>query len=84
MKKLVSVTAARHVSEYRLRLTFSDGTEKTVDFSKWLHGPVFEPLRDLRDFKKFFLSGGTVCWANGADIAPETLHEAADAAASAA
>ena len=83
-KKLVSVVAARHVADYRVRLRFSDGAEKTVDFSKWLHGPVFEPLRDLRAFKKFFLSGGTVCWPNGADIAPETLRQAEDAAASAA
>jgi len=83
-KKLVSVVAARYVNEYRIRLKFSDGVEKVVDFSKWLRGPVFEPLRDVRRFKNFFLAGGTVCWPNGADVAPETLRQAADAAATAA
>ena len=84
MKKLVTVVEARHVSGHRLRLRFSDAAEKTVDFSLWLRGEVFEPLRDVRAFKKFFVAGGTVCWPGGADIAPETLWEAEDVAASAA
>lgn len=84
VKKLVNVVEARYVSAYRLGLRFSDGAEKTVDFSRWLRGEVFESLQDLRLFKKFFLSGGTVCWPNGADIAPETLREARDVSATAA
>ena len=48
-----------------------------VDFSGWLRGPVFEPLRDLEYFQRFFVDGGTVAWPNGADIAPETLYERA-------
>lgn len=84
MKKLVSVTEARYVSGHLLRVRFSDGTEKTIDFSPWLDGEVFESLRDVRLFKKFFISGGTVCWPNGADVAPETLHQARDVSATAA
>lgn len=84
MKKLITVVKARYSGGHRLRLRFSDGMEKSVDFSPWLRGPVFEPLRDVRAFRKFFLAGGTVCWPNGADIAPEALRAAEDAAENAA
>ncbi len=78
MKKLVTVVEARHVSGHRLRLRFNDGAEKSVDFSPWLRGEVFRPLSDVGIFKTFFVAGGTVCWPNGADIAPETLRQAED------
>jgi hypothetical protein len=64
-------------------LAFNDGLEKVVDFEQWLDGPVFEPLRDPAYFQRFFLEGGTVNWPNGADIAPETLHESAKSSAAA-
>lgn len=66
---------------FKIKLAFNDGVEGTIDFSDWLAGPVFEPLRDPSYFARFFLDGGTVVWPNGADIAPETLHERARAAA---
>jgi hypothetical protein len=73
-KQLVRVTSAKYVRAHQLRIGFSDGAEKVVDFSRWLHGEVFRPLADKREFKRFFIAGGTVCWPNGADIAPETLR----------
>jgi len=71
-----SVVSAEYEGGYRIRLSFSEGTVKTVDFRKWLDGPVFEPLKDAAYFQRFFLEVGTVVWPNGADIAPETLYEA--------
>jgi len=76
---LPNVVRAKYDSEFRIRLTFNDGTEASVDFQSWLSGPVFEPLKQLAYFRKFFVDGGTVAWPNGADIAPETLYEAAKA-----
>ncbi len=75
MQFLPTVIRAEFRGGYRIHLTFNDGLEDTVDFSRWLNGPVFEPLKDSAYFQRFFLEGGTVAWPNGADVAPETLYE---------
>jgi hypothetical protein len=77
MNFLPHVVRAKYERGFRLRLTFNDGVEASVDFTPWLVGEVFEPLKKSSYFRKFFLDGGTVVWPNGADIAPETLYEAA-------
>lgn len=83
-KQPIRVVSAEYIKNYMLRLRFSDGSEKAVDFSRWLSGEVFRPLTNKRAFRQFFIAGGTVCWPNGADIAPETLHASKDANSTAA
>jgi len=80
MKRLPCVVDAEYRGEYRIRVTFDDGLAALIDFRRWLNGPVFEPLNDVKFFKRFFLDGWTVAWPNGADVAPETLYECAQAA----
>jgi hypothetical protein len=77
MAFLPTVIGAEYRGAYRIHVVFNDGVESTLDFSTWLHGPIFEPLHDQEYFKRFFVDGGTVAWPNGADIAPETLYERA-------
>jgi hypothetical protein len=77
MSYLPSVVNAKHQGGFRIHLTFNDGLEATVDFERWLNGSVFEPVRSPRYFSRFFLDGGGIAWPNGADIAPETLYDAA-------
>jgi hypothetical protein len=74
MSPLPSVVKAEYRGDHRLHLWFNEGREKTVDFSQWLQGPVFEPLKDAAYFQRFFVEAGTIGWPNGADIAPETLY----------
>ena len=82
MTFLPSVTRAEYRGEFRVHLTFNDGCDGTVDFSQWLDGPVFEPLKAEEFFKRFYIDGGAIAWPNGADIAPETLYDAVQAAQS--
>lgn len=74
------VVEARYVGGYTVWLRFRDGTAGEIDLEPELQGEVFEPLRDQAYFKGFTLDGDTLAWPNGADIAPETLHEAVRAA----
>lgn len=53
------VVSAKYVRDYKLRLHFTDRPGKVVDFSRWLHGEVFQPLANKREFKRFFIAGGT-------------------------
>ncbi|MSP38926.1 MAG: DUF2442 domain-containing protein [Deltaproteobacteria bacterium] len=78
MSYLPQVVGARYVSGFVVSTRFDDGTEKHIDVSQWFKGPVFEPLKDLKLFKKFFVEAGTLAWPNGVDIAPEALYAAKD------
>jgi hypothetical protein len=71
---LVRVIEARYLGEYRVWLRFDDGLAGEVDLAGALRGPVFEPLKDPRFFARFAVDH-TLVWPNGADLAPESLHE---------
>ena len=83
MNAIPRVVGAEHRGDHRIHIRFADGTSGTVDFTEWLHGPVFEPLKEVTYFQRFFVDGVTLTWPNGADIAPETLYERAIANAAA-
>jgi hypothetical protein len=38
MTSLPTVVQAEYRGGFRIRLTFNDGSRKTVDFEQWLHG----------------------------------------------
>jgi hypothetical protein len=73
----IHVTKVEYLREFLIRLTFSDGLVKEVDLHDELHGKVFEPLKDLELFRQVRLNEAktTIEWPNGADFAPEYLHE---------
>ena len=72
------ITTAVHVKDYQLKLTFDDGKTGIIDLSDQLWGEVFEPLRDIEQFKSFQVDTelSTIVWATGADLTPEFLYQA--------
>jgi hypothetical protein len=74
------VCEARYIDAYRIRLRFNDGAEGVVELSDCLDGEIFEPLKDLNNFKSFRLDANieTIVWDNGADMAPEFLYDKMD------
>ena len=72
------VLEAKYVRDYVIWLRFRDGTAGEVDLRDELWGEVFEPLKDVEYFKKFTVHPEfeTLVWPNGADFAPEFLHDA--------
>jgi Protein of unknown function (DUF2442) len=81
-RHIVVLTLSLGLAAYYFFLANSRGLLRVliaIDFAPWLEGVVFEPLKDVGYFQRFFPEGGTVTWPNRADIAPETLHERAKA-----
>ena len=73
------VIEAHHVRDYIVFVRFQDGLEGEVDLRPQLYGEVFEPLKDVNYFRQFRVDADlhTLVWPNGADFAPEFLHERA-------
>jgi len=72
---LIWVTSAKHLNDFKIKISFNDGKVKTVNLENYLDKPVFQPLKDKSYFKKFTLNPFTIEWENGADFAPEFLYE---------
>ena len=65
MSFLPAVARAEYRCDFRIRITFNDLSENTIDFREWLDGPMFEPLKNPEYFQRFFVDGGTVAWPSG-------------------
>ncbi|MEE8484778.1 MAG: DUF2442 domain-containing protein [Nitrospinota bacterium] len=70
------VIKAEYVEDFIIKIEFDNGNIKTVDLEPYTKkGGIFSELRDKEYFQRFFVDLNTVCWPNGADIAPERLYE---------
>ena len=73
------ITRVVPLPEYRLRLTFDDGSEGEIDLRSQLSFTgVFEPLRDENEFRKVRVNSelGTIEWPNNVDLDPVVLYAA--------
>ena len=77
------IIEARYVTGHTVWLRFRDGSAGEVDLRAALQGPVFAPLHDPAVFAEFTIHPDfhTLVWPNGADFAPEYLHDRVRAAA---
>ncbi len=74
---MIRVRAVRPLDAYRVLLTFTDGTERDVDLTPYLRGPIFDPIRaERRIFESVGVDPelGTIVWPNGADVDPDVLY----------
>lgn len=71
------VRDVKYAEEYKLYLTFEDGSVRLVDLKEHLDGEIFEPLKDINYFKKVYLDKetDTIAWDNGSDMSPDFLYE---------
>lgn len=72
---LMRVVDVDYLHDYVIKLEFSNGDIRVMDFEPFLHGKFFDELRDRKKFIQFALTSWTLEWYNGVDFAPEFLYE---------
>ncbi|RKY10901.1 MAG: DUF2442 domain-containing protein [Planctomycetota bacterium] len=74
---ILHVKEAKYLHDYVIWIKFSDGIEGEIDLEQELTGEIFGPLKDKKLFKSFRVDPvlETIVWENGADLAPEFLHD---------
>lgn len=73
------VTNVEAIPEFRLRVTFADGSTGMVDMAGLLHSPkagVFAALLDTSLFGQVTIEHGAVTWPGELDLAPDAMHDA--------
>ena len=75
MPAFVRVKGVEPREGFIVDVQFTDGSQSEINLEPYLHGPVFEPLRqNISLFKQMHIEGGTIAWENGADIDPDVLY----------
>jgi DUF971 family protein len=62
---VISIIHAEYIGEYSIQFSFSDGVEKTIDFSGFLKNAKNSMTRKYLDkqlFKKYSIEYGDVVW----------------------
>ncbi len=81
MKNIVAreVIEARIIKDYTVELVFDDLKKGVIDLRQYLRRGIFKALLDKKKFRQIKVDAelGTICWPNGADIAPDTLYSQA-------
>lgn len=72
--QILTVTAAVYVSDNTLRITFSNGEERLLDFTPLMQEGICRKLQDKDYFKSFTLDPFTIDWNNEVGFAPEFLY----------
>lgn len=62
---VIDIVRVEQVSEYKLKLSFSDGVERVIDFEPFLRrsrNPMIRVYLDPRKFADFRLEYGNLMW----------------------
>ncbi len=74
---MIKIIRATYLQGKALQLIFSDNSHGDLDFSELLSqkSSLTLPLQNEDQFCRFFLDLGALCWPNGLEFSPTSLHE---------
>ena len=69
------VEAVQANADFTLSIVFTNGEARRFDVKPYLDKGIFRELRDPRAFKRVRPFLGSIQWAGGQDLCPDTLYE---------
>jgi len=70
------VSKIKVLDNFQIWLKFKDGTEKVINFRRFLGKGITVELLNYENFKKVTIEpGGGIAWFNGYDFCPNYLKE---------
>jgi hypothetical protein len=77
--ELIEIKSAKYIGDYVIRLVFSDGTNRLIDFKPFLESSLHPSIRKYLEenkFKKFIIVDGNLNWNDYDLIFPlDDLHK---------
>jgi Protein of unknown function (DUF2442) len=73
---MIKIINAKHVGNYLIHLTFSDGAQGDFDMATLLNNETVltRAIKTPEQFKAFFLELGALCWKNGLELSPSAIY----------
>jgi hypothetical protein len=68
------ITDIEILEPYKLKVKFSDNTERICDLTRFLDKGAFKELKDFNLFKRVKNTGFSAEWPNGVDLSSDTLQ----------
>ena len=62
------------MTDYKIRLTLSNGKSGIFDVKPYLDRGIFEELKNYDYFRRARIEFGTITWPNEQDFSPETIE----------
>ncbi len=62
---VISIINAEYIGEYKIKISFSDGIDRLIDFADFLKkakNPMTKKYLDKKFFKKFSIEYGDIIW----------------------
>jgi hypothetical protein len=68
------VKDVKPASDYTLKILFTNGESRIFDVKPYLDKGVFRSLRDVDKFRRVRPFLGSIQWADGQDLCPDTIY----------
>jgi CO dehydrogenase/acetyl-CoA synthase beta subunit len=79
MKYMPYIKNVKHITNYKLKIEFDNGTLKTINLETFMKNnkhPIIKRFAEIEKFKEVRVEDGTICWGNNEfDINPISIYK---------